>query len=103
MREGAGLRVWSVAVIVCVQPDPGPEFVRLRIRDAVRTGGCVRVRACACLLPSDCRVGSLCVGEFLWEKLMRVGIWCQAGASGLEFVSRSVAGRRLCLRLVEEG
>lgn len=63
----------------------------------------MRVRARACSLPSDCRDGSLCVGEFLWEKPMGVGIRCQVRASGLEFVSRSVAGRCLCLRLVEEG
>lgn len=43
------------------------------------------------------------MGEFPWEKLMRVGIRRQAGASGLEFVSRSVAGGRPCLRLVEAG
>lgn len=52
MREGAGLRVWSVAVIVCVQPDPGPEFVRLRIRDAVRTG-VLCARACVCMLAPE--------------------------------------------------
>lgn len=50
MREGGGLTGWSVAVIVCVQPDPGPEFVRVRKRDAVRTGVCVCVRAGMCML-----------------------------------------------------